>query len=300
MRNQQTIAGEVTLVGFGLHTGKNTAVILRPLPENSGIVVNRTDEAIKFKVTPDAVVSNSRNTTVGNGVVQVHTIEHFMFAFYYFGITNIQIDVNCEELPIFDGSAKEIINAIKKVGLVEQDAYCPQIVVTEKQEIVTETSCVTIEPSDSLEVELTIDFPVEQIGVYTLKYKAKNLLNTIANARTFALLSELNYLLERGLSQIRDINCAYIVKNVLPTEQMIELMMDRFETGRAEVLKKLEELDIKSNNEKDYIPRELASHKMLDFLGDLYLLVGDVKGKFTINKPGHLINGKVAKVLYKV
>ena len=298
MIKQHTLKKSISFTGLGVHTGNSVNVTLKPLPENSGFVINRVDEDFKFNVYSNKIVSNNRNTTLGKKGVNVQTIEHFMFAFYKYGISNVEIQIDAEEFPVFDGSSSLIVEKIAEVGVVEQSEYINEIIVDKKIEIIEGDSSAIIEPSDKFELDLTIDFPAKEIGIANYKYTDGDDLTEITKARTFVLLSEINYLLQNGMSQIKDINCALIVKNIELTQKLTELMMDRFECSKEDVELKLEELDRLANGNERYIPETLIKHKVLDFLGDLYLTCSTIRGKITISKPGHLINGKIAQTLF--
>jgi len=300
VRKQHTIKDIVEFSGLGVHTGLNVNVVLKPLSVNSGIIVNRVDKKSSFIVDASTIVANTRNTTLGNGDVVVQTIEHFMFAFYQFGITNIEIEIDNEEFPIFDGSARKIIDELASVGVVEQNGYINEIIVDKIYELSNKDSEVKIEPSNKFELDLIIDFSAKEIGICSYKYSETDSLDEIGKARTFVLLSELKFLLDRGLSKTEDINCAYIVKDIEPSIELVESLIDKFHISKEEIYIKLNELETLSSGNKNYIPEELVKHKVLDFLGDMFLTNSSIKGKITIRKPGHLINGQVSQLLKNI
>lgn len=298
--NQHTLADSIVLHGLGVHTGYASNVTLKPLGVNSGVIVKRVDIGCSFPVVADNIVSNNRNTTVGIEACTVQTIEHFMYAFRVLGVTNVLIEVDCEEVPIFDGSAREIVDAINKIGVIDQGLPVKEIVVDKTYVVEENDSRITIEPSDQFELHLTIDFPAKEIGVAEYHYIEGDDFTPISNARTFVLLSELQYLVDSGMSQIDDYNSALIVRNMQPTEVQIQQLMKQFKATREEILYKLDELERVSDGNENYIPYTLVKHKVLDFIGDVNLTNADVKGKFTVYKPGHLVNGKAAKLLLSI
>jgi UDP-3-O-acyl N-acetylglucosamine deacetylase len=265
---QRTLANSALLYGQGLHSGKKSGLILEPLPADSGIHFASVSETAIVPAHVDFVESTGFATTVRLEQTQAGTIEHLMSALSAYGVTNLLIKCN-GEVPVLDGSAKEFCALFDDVGVVDQagDAYA--IKVTEPVRIGNDKEFLLIEPADDFTIDYTLRYPApigEQHFVFTLSdvdsYKRE-----ISGARTFGFVKDVGMLQQQGLA-----------------------LGGRFDNfvllGEEGVI----------NTTLRY-PNEQVRHKILDAIGDLYLLGRRLQGKITAQMTGHSDNVKLAQKL---
>lgn len=296
---QKTLASEYELNGVGLHTGREVTMKLKPAPVNTGFVFVRTDLEGSPMVEADAnyVTSTERGTTIEKKGVKIHTTEHLLAALTGMDLDNVIIEINNSEVPILDGSSKYFVEAIEKVGIIEQDADREYFVI---KDIITysdpETgSEITAIPADEYQVTTMVDFGTKVLGTQNASIKNLSEFKTeIANARTFSFLHEIEYLLNAGLIKGGDLGNAivYVDKEITPeTKEKLCVAFKR------------DNVSIRPNGILDNInlhyPNEAARHKLLDVVGDLALVGTKLKAKIIANKPGHQINTNFAKKLSK-
>lgn len=296
---QKTLAGDCVLNGVGLHTGCKVNLTLKPAPVNTGFVFVRTDLEGMPHVEADAnyVTNTERGTTIEKKGVEIHTTEHLLAALTGMDLDNVYIEIDNDEIPILDGSAKLFVDAIQKTGVVEQDKAREYFVI---KEIITYTdpatgSEITAIPADDYQVTTMVDFGTKVLGTQNASIKNISEFNTqIANARTFSFLHELEYLLDSGLIKGGDLSNAivYVDKEITPeTKKKLTRAFNK------------EDVAIQQNGVLDNItlhyPNEAARHKLLDVIGDLALVGVKLKAKIIANKPGHKINTNFAKKLSK-
>jgi UDP-3-O-[3-hydroxymyristoyl] N-acetylglucosamine deacetylase/3-hydroxyacyl-[acyl-carrier-protein] dehydratase len=272
--NQGTIGKEVSFGGKALQTGRETRVVCRPSAPDSGIVFRRSDNPSSSPVRlSGSMISDShrRRSTVGTGRAQVQTVEHFLAALWCLGIDNIEVEVNGPELPALDGSAREFITELKKAGISGSDKPRCYVKVTEPIIIKDGSRSLAAYPADNFSVSYTIDYPVKSIGreVMELELGGDVFEKEIAPARTFCLKKEAEFLLKLGLGR------GATMENTL--------VMD--ETGPMGTTLRFK--------------NEPLRHKMLDLVGDLYLLGRPVVARIVGEKSGHSLNAKLVKELYK-
>ncbi|MFA5618740.1 MAG: bifunctional UDP-3-O-[3-hydroxymyristoyl] N-acetylglucosamine deacetylase/3-hydroxyacyl-ACP dehydratase [Weeksellaceae bacterium] len=296
---QKTLAGECTLKGVGLHTGVSVTLTLKPASVNTGFVFVRTDLDGSPKIEADAnyVSATQRGTTIEKKGVEIHTVEHLLAALTGMDLDNVLIEVDNSEIPILDGSAKEFIEAIEKVGIEEQDEDREYYVI---KDIVSYTdpetgSEITAIPANTYQVTTMVDFGTKVLGTQNASIKDISEFKTqIANARTFSFLHEIEYLLDAGLIKGGDLNNAIVYVDTEITPETQEKLKKAFHK---------EHVKIQPNGTLDNItlhyPNEAARHKLLDVVGDLALVGTKIKGKIIANKPGHKINTGFAKKLSK-
>lgn len=296
---QKTINEEVTLSGIGLHTGKEVNVKLRPAKENTGFVFVRTDLEGNPQVEADVtyVTTTDRGTTLEKLGVRIHTCEHILAALVGMDVDNCYIEMNNAEPPIMDGSSKFFVEAIEKVGVVEQSVDREYLVVKEVLSYVdTQTgSEITIIPSDNYEVTTMVDFGTKVLGTQNATIKdISEFKDEVANARTFSFLHELEMLLDNGLIKGGDISNAIVYVDKELTPETTEKLKKAF--GK-------DKISIRPNGILDNLtlnhPNEAARHKLLDVIGDLALVGVKIKGKVIANKPGHHVNTQFAKKLFR-
>jgi len=265
---QRTLAHSALLYGQGLHSGKKSGLILEPLPPDSGIHFASVSETAIVPAHVDFVESTGFATTVRLEQTQAGTIEHLMSALSAYGVTNLLIKCN-GEVPVIDGSAKEFCSLFEEVGVVEQPGDAFAIKVTTPVRIGNDKEFLLIEPSDDFTIDYTLRYPApigEQHFVFTLSgiesYKRE-----IAGARTFGFVKDVGMLQQQGLAL----------------------------GGRFDNFVLLGEEGVINTTLRH--PDEPVRHKILDAIGDLYLLGRRLQGKITAQMTGHSDNVKLAKQL---
>ena len=297
---QKTIAGEVSLTGVGLHTGKNVTLTFKPAEENTGMFFKRVDIEGQpiIEANADYVVNTQRGTNLEKMGVHIQTSEHVLAACVGLGIYNICIELNAPEPPIMDGSSKFFVEALENAGVVEQEACREEYVVTEVISYVDENSGseIMLMPSDEYQLTTMVDFGTKILGTQNASIKSiTEFKEEISDSRTFSFLHEIEMLLEHGLIKGGDLNNAivYVDKELSP--ETMNKLRDAFNK---------ESISVKPNGILDNLtlhhPNEAARHKLLDVIGDLALVGMPIKGKVIANKPGHYVNTQFAKKLKKI
>lgn len=301
MEFQTTINTPFTLSGPGLHTGKFTHTTIKPGEVNSGIVFCRTDiEGGKtIAAVADKVTDTNHGTTIANDGASVSTIEHLMSALHGMRIDNAIVEVDGPEVPILDGSARLWVEQIQKVGTVQQDAERRYLHLKESVEWVDEASGIVLkaEPADDFEVDSTIEFKSELIGRQSARLTSYGqYLNEFARCRTFVFLREVEALLSLNLIKGGDLDNALV---------FVDKPLGDEEKTRLAALYNRDKDSIKVSNGvlntiEPFFDNEPARHKLLDFMGDIYLVGMPVKGHFTLRCPGHRANVELAKLIRKL
>lgn len=295
-KKQQTLNGSISFSGKGLHTGVIVNMTVNPAADNHGIVFRRIDleDMPTVPALCEYVTDTSRGTTIEKGAAKVSTIEHIISALWTMGVDNALIDIDGPETPIMDGSAREYVEKIQQVGLVEQKSDCKYYEVTEKQvyTIPDKGVAIIIYPDDEFTVSVHVDYNSKVIGN---QYATLDMFNeykeNIAPCRTFVFLHELEPLLKMNLIKGGDLdNAIVVVENPVSDEQLDHLKKvfgkeDIRVTGGY-----LNNLQLRASN-------ELARHKLLDLLGDFALLGMRIKGRVWASRPGHYANTEFMKQL---
>lgn len=297
---QKTLAGEIKLSGVGLHTGELVNLTICPAPAKHGYKFQRVDLESKpvIKADPDNVVSTARGTTLEEKGAKVYTTEHVLAALYAMQIDNALIQLDAPEVPIMDGSAQIFVNAIRKVGLVEQDAEreyfeLDENIKWEDPEKGTEFLAV---PDKEYRVTVMVDYNSPVLGTqHASMFKIGDFEKEIAPCRTFCFLKELEYLATNGLIKGGDLDNAIVL---VERADISNEELDRL----AKILGK-ERLSISVNtigtlnNTKLHFENEPARHKLLDIIGDLALIGKPLRGHILAARPGHGGNVQFAKIL---
>ncbi|MCX6171539.1 MAG: bifunctional UDP-3-O-[3-hydroxymyristoyl] N-acetylglucosamine deacetylase/3-hydroxyacyl-ACP dehydratase [Flavobacterium sp.] len=300
MVKQKTIQNEISLKGVGLHTGKEVTMTFKPAPVNSGFTFVRVDLEGSPVIEADAnyVVNTQRGTNLEKLGVKIQTSEHVLAAFVGCDVDNVIIELNASEPPIMDGSSKFFVEAIEKVGVVEQEAERYYYVVKEVISFTDETtgSEILVMPADDYQVTTMVDFGTKVLGTQNATLKNISDFKTeISDARTFSFLHELEALLDNGLIKGGDLNNAIVYVDKEISEKTMHNLKVAF--GK-------EHISVKPNGILDnltlHYPNEAARHKLLDVIGDLALIGTRIKGKVIANKPGHFVNTQFAKKLSKI
>lgn len=300
MVKQTTIKEEVSLVGVGLHTGKEVKMTFKPAPVNNGYTFVRVDLEGSPVIEADAnyVVNTQRGTNLEKRGVKIQTSEHVLAAFVGCDVDNVIVELDGSEPPIMDGSSKYFVEAIEKAGVVEQDAERNVYVVKEVISFTDEAtgSEILIMPCDDYQVTAMVDFGTKVLGTQNATLKnISEFKSEIANARTFSFLHELETLLENGLIKGGDLNNAIVYVD----KDISDKTMNNLKVAFGK-----DKISVKPNGILDnltlHFPNEAARHKLLDVIGDLALIGTRIQGKVIANKPGHFVNTQFAKKMAKI
>ncbi|MBN2036525.1 MAG: bifunctional UDP-3-O-[3-hydroxymyristoyl] N-acetylglucosamine deacetylase/3-hydroxyacyl-ACP dehydratase [Chitinispirillaceae bacterium] len=296
MGMQHTIKKSVSLTGIGLHTAAPAKVTLKPAPENFGIRFVRTDieNAPEIEADIDNVVDLSRGTAVGKGKVSVHSTEHCMSALAGMQIDNCRIEVNAPELPLMDGSALPYVELIQKTGSEEQNAEREYISIDEPIVYTKNDIALGILPSQSFCVTVMIDYKHPALGAqHTTLFRLEDYPREFAPSRTFCFLSEIEKLREQGLIKGGSLDSAVVVQDIELTADHIEYIRKLFNEKGPIVRGENGFL----NNVALRYPNELCRHKVVDLIGDLYLLGKPLLGHIQAARTGHAANIELAKMI---
>jgi len=273
-QKQQTLAAAAALTGTSLHTGAQVTLTMTPAPVNTGIKFRRVD--LPDKPFIDAHVSKvqtvERATTLAEGSVKVHTVEHVISALVGMGVDNAIIEMDANEPPIGDGSARPFVDCIKKAGIVEQEANRRVFEIREPIHLETKGgSILTIVPDKGFRVSCTQVGPNGRMTQYfSTEITPETYEKEIAHARTFVFYEDVQPLLEKGLIKGGSLENAVVVKG-----------------------------DSVMSKEAMRYPEEFARHKILDIIGDLMLSGKRIMGHVIAVKPGHGPNTQMAEKLAK-
>jgi len=280
MIRQRTLKNVIRATGVGLHSGNKVLITLRPAPVNTGIVFFRTDleTPIEIPALADKVVDTTMATTLGIQDIKIATVEHLMSAFAGLGIDNAYVDVNAPELPIMDGSSAPFVFLIQSAGIEEQNTLKRYIrvkkalKVEEGQKGEAEHKTAELLPYNGYKVDFTIEYdhPVfhdrtMQVG---MDFSTSSYAKEVSRARTYGFKAEYEWLRARNLALGGSLDNAVVVDDyrVLNEDGL------RYED-------------------------EFVRHKILDAIGDLYLLGYSLIGEFKGFKSGHGLNNKLVKAL---
>lgn len=298
MEKQTTVKNAFTLKGPGLHTGKTTAATVSPAPAGTGIVFRRTDldGNPTIPALSDYVVGTDHGTSIGIGSATVFTIEHLMSALHGMGVDNSYIDVDGPEVPILDGSARMWVDGIASSGVEPLDCERRYLVLDRPVQWTDHDKNIvlTASPSDRFSVDCHIEFSSQLIGsqsasVDTLAHYSSE----ISPCRTFVFLHEVEMLLAHNLIKGGDLDNALVfVDKPLGDDEKLRLakLFNR-DAGSISVHNGV------LNTVEPFFPNEPARHKLLDFIGDIYLAGAPIKAHFDIRCPGHHANTQLAKAL---
>ena len=273
--NQKTINRDITFKGVGLHSGANVTMTVKPAKPNSGILFKRIDLKENNIIVPNIfnVSSAIFCTTISNeDGASVSTIEHLMGALYGLGIDNALVEINNQEVPILDGSAKLFVKEISKVGIKNSDAPIKIVKIKKKIEFIDGNKTISLEPSKiSLDIDFELKYENEVIGTQRNLVKVfESDLNDIYNSRTFCLYEDIEKLKEMGLAKGGTLDNAIVIKNN----------------------KVLNENGLR--NEKEFV-----NHKILDCMGDLYLSGYKIIGKIVCSQGGHKLTNQLLRKVFQ-
>ena len=274
---QRTLAQSIHVTGVGLHSGERVALTLHPAAENSGISFRRTDLAGKqgeaIALTP-YLINDTRlsSTIVTEDGVRVGTIEHIMSALSAYGVDNALIELNAPEIPIMDGSSLPFIYLLQDAGLVDQKAQKRFLRILKEVKVEEPGKWVKFTPYEGFKVTLTIEFdhPVfnRSSPTFEIDFAGKNYVDEIARARTFGFMQEVELMRAHNLGLGGNLSNAIVIDD-------------------TDVL----------NPEGLRYPDEFVRHKILDAIGDLYILGHPIIGAFEGYKSGHAINNALLRAV---
>ncbi len=273
--NQKTIKNSIVIKGVGLHSGKKVSIKLIPSEPNSGIIFKRIDIKKSNIVIPSVFNVSEANycTTISNEFgIKVSTIEHLMGALYGLGVDNLMIEVDSQELPILDGSAKIFIQEINKVGLKTSNIPIKIIKINNRVTVEDGLKKITVEPSKiSFDIDFEIKFNNPLIGTQRNKVKIyEDDLSDIFNSRTFCLFEDIEKLRQMNLAKGGTLQNAVVVKDtkILNSEGL--------------------------RNKKEFV-----NHKILDCLGDIYLSGYKIIGNIKCSQGGHKLTNQVFRKVFE-
>ena len=273
--NQKTLKNPLNFSGIGLHSGKISNICLRPSEPNTGIVFKRVDLKTNNIIYPNFsnVSDTFLNTTISNEFgVKVSTIEHLMGALYGLGVDNVLIEIDNDEVPILDGSAKEFIEKIVTTGLRKSEAPIKIIKINKKVIFKEKERLISIEPSKlSLDIDFELKYKNSVIGNQKNKINIyEDDLNDIFNSRTFCLFEDIENIKKKGFAKGGSLDNAVVVKD-----------------------------DKVLNNRGLRNKLEFVNHKILDCLGDLYTSGYRIIASVTCSQGGHYLTNQLLKKVFE-
>ena len=292
---QRTLKESFSVEGKGLHTGLISKATFNPAPENHGIKFQRID--LEGQPIIDAVAENvvetQRGTVIANGPARVSTIEHAMAALYAAEIDNCLITVDAPELPILDGSAKEVSCKIMEVGIEEQSEDKDYYIVKQKIEVRDDNtgSSIVVLPDDDFSIDTMVSFesPVLNNQYATLQ-NLSDFNESISASRTFVFVREVEPLVKNNLIKGGDLDNAIVIYDAPVKQDDLDRLADLMGVPHKNVSEfgYINNVPLTSDNEP-------ARHKLMDVLGDIALIGRPIKGKILATRPGHTINNTFAK-----
>ncbi|RPH42435.1 MAG: UDP-3-O-acyl-N-acetylglucosamine deacetylase [Burkholderiales bacterium] len=277
MLRQRTVKALVRTTGVGLHSGQGVELVLRPAPPDTGIVFRRVDLPVPVEIRADAERVNdtrmaSTLTAESDPDVRVATVEHLMSALAGLGIDNLYVDVTAAEIPILDGSAGSFVFLLQSAGIVEQAAPKRFIRVMRPIEVRDGDKWARLEPYFGYKMRFSIDFghPAIDATVQEVEvdFASDSYVTEISRARTFGFMQDVEALRSRGLAQGGSLGNA--------------IVMDEYRVLNADGLRSRD---------------EFVKHKILDAIGDLYLVGHPLLAAYSAHKSGHAMNNALLRAL---
>ena len=276
MIKQRTLKNAIRATGVGLHTGEKIYLTLLPAPVDTGIVFRRVDldPVVEIQAKAENVGDTTLSTTLVKGDVRVSTVEHLLSAIAGMGIDNAVVEVSAPEVPIMDGSAGPFVFLIQSAGIEEQNA--PKKFIRIKRPVVVEDGdkIASFLPFDGFKVSFSIDFDPPVFKGRTLEasvdFSSTSFVKEVSRARTFGFMHEIEYLRSKGLAKGGSVDNAIVV--------------DEYRILNEDGLR---------------YEDEFVKHKVLDAIGDLYLLGYSLIGEFDAFKSGHGLNNRSIRELMR-
>ena len=274
MISQRTLKNIIRATGVGLHTGEKVYLTLRPAPVDSGIIFQRVDldPVVTVPAKPENVSDTRLSTTLEKDGTKISTVEHLMSAFAGLGIDNAYVELSAPEVPIMDGSAGPFVFLLQSAGIQEQEKLKQFIRIKQPLVVEDDDKWVKFEPFNGFKVSFSIDFdhPILQNStqVASVDFSTTSFVKEVSRARTFGFMDDLEALRNAGLAQGGSFDNA--------------IVMDSFHILNDDGLR---------------YEDEFVKHKVLDAIGDLYLLGHPLIGAFSANKSGHALNNRLLRKL---
>jgi UDP-3-O-acyl N-acetylglucosamine deacetylase len=270
MESQHTVKRSISLEGIGLHSGEPARVTMGPAGADTGILFRAGDGTL-IPANADHVVDSNSATTIGAFGVRVRTIEHLMAAAAALGIDNLLVDIDGPEVPAADGSAKPFVDLLRSAGRASLAAPRRPITITEPIRVGTESRWVEVLPAESLRISYTLDnsHPIIGLQAGTFEISEEVFCNELAAARTYGFLRDVPAMRQNGLARGGSLENAIVV-------------------GKRSVL-----------NDSLRFPDEFVRHKVLDLVGDLFLLGRPLRAHVVGRNAGHALNYEVAAAIQK-
>ena len=274
MIKQRTLKNVIRATGVGLHTGKKVLLTLRPASANTGIIFRRVDldPAVEIPAKPKYVGDTSLSTTLVKDNIRISTVEHLLSALAGFGIDNVFVDLTADEVPIMDGSAGPFVFLIQSAGIVEQNAAKEFLRIRKKVRVDKDEKWAMFEPFDGFKVGFSIEFdhPVfNQNNCHAeIDFSTTSFVKEVSRARTFGFMRDVELLRQRNLVLGGSLDNAVVV--------------DDYRVLNEDGLRYAD---------------ECVKHKILDAIGDLYLLGHSLIGAFKGHKSGHALNNTLIREL---
>ncbi len=274
MIKQRTLKNTIRATGVGLHTGDKVYLTLRPSEADTGIRFRRVDldNPVTIEATPENVGETMLSTTLVAGDVKISTIEHLLSAFAGLGIDNAIIDVSAAEVPIMDGSAGPFVFLLQSAGVEEQDSPKQYIRIKRSIRVEDGDKWAAFDPFEGFKVTFTIDFQhpafEEHVKTATMDFSSTTFVKEVSRARTFGFMKDIEMLQKNNLALGGSLDNAIVVDD-----------------------------DKVINEDGLRYADEFVKHKILDAIGDLYLLGHSLIGEFTGYKSGHGLNNKLLRAL---
>ena len=274
MIKQRTLKNSIKATGVGLHTGDKVLLNLRPAAPNTGIVFRRTDldPVAEIEARADHVGDTSLSTTLTKNGVRVSTVEHLLSAFAGLGIDNAYVDVSAPEVPIMDGSAAPFVFLIQSAGIVEQNAAKRFVRILRPVQVTDGEKKAAFVPFDGFKVNFGIEFDhpafVDRPRTASIDFSSTSFVREVSRARTFGFLNDIEMLRENNLAMGGSLDNAVVV--------------DDYRVINEDGLR---------------YDDEFVKHKILDAIGDLYLLGHSLIGAFHGYKSGHALNNQLLLAL---
>ncbi|NHZ84959.1 MAG: UDP-3-O-[3-hydroxymyristoyl] N-acetylglucosamine deacetylase [Planctomycetia bacterium] len=296
-RYQKTICGEVSLDGVGLHTGISSTLKINPAKVNSGIIFKRVDLKDNPTIPADVnnVVATNRGTILERSGVRIHTVEHILAALKGLGIDNVAIELSSPEPPIMDGSALPFVQAIEKVGIIDQGTIQDVFKVIEPIQHSDSDNDIEINivPADQFKITFFMDYNLPNFGLQYVSIGNVDIEfeKEIAPARTFGLLSEVTQLKQNGLIKGGGLENAVIVVDKKVDKKERNILSKLFGLNTQLIFNNGNIL----NSDGLRFENEPVRHKVLDLIGDLALLGKPIIGHVIATRSGHRVNIELVK-----
>ena len=299
MLKQNTLKEQFSLSGKRLHTGLNLTGTFLPAPAHHGYKIQRIDMPSQpiMDAVAENVVDTQRGTVLGKGEMRCSTVEHAMAALYALGLDNVLIQVDGPEFPILDGSAELYVQAIQRVGILEQDAPKDFYYISKKMEFRDDATgaCITLLPDEDFSITSMISFDSKVLSSqFATLDNMDKFATEVAAARTFVFVREIEPLLMAGLIKGGDLDNAIVIYEHETTQDNLDKLcqLTGAEKHNASELGYLQHKPLVWENEP-------ARHKLLDIIGDMALIGKPIKGRIIATRPGHTINNKFARMMRK-